>query len=100
MIDLQTESIVSLTEATKYIPRRRAGRKCHVSTLHRWAKDGCRGIRLEAIRVGGTLCTSLEALQRFCDRLTGNEPTITIRDSRKRQQQISEAKARVAAAGL
>jgi hypothetical protein len=28
-----------------------------------------RGIRLEVIRVGGTLCTSVEALQRFFERL-------------------------------
>ena len=35
-----------------------------------WARNGIRGVRIETIRVGGTLCTSLEALQRFFDRLS------------------------------
>ena len=32
--------------------------------------DGVRGIRLESIMVGGTRCTSVQALQRFFDALT------------------------------
>ena len=31
-------------------------------------------VLLEAVRIGGTNCTSLEALQRFIDRLQGREP--------------------------
>jgi hypothetical protein len=48
--------------------------------LYRWAKRGLRGVKLETIRVGGTLCTSLEALQRFCERLTGGatDPTLSL----------------------
>jgi hypothetical protein len=64
------ETIVSLTSATKMLPARRGGRRPHVSTLYRWATGGCRGVRLETLQVGGTLCTSREALQRFCDRLS------------------------------
>ncbi|MBI3465351.1 MAG: DUF1580 domain-containing protein [Planctomycetes bacterium] len=70
MIDLAAETVLSLSEAARYLPRRRAGKNPHVSTLFRWARDGLRGVRLETIRVGGTLCTSLEALQHFCERLT------------------------------
>lgn len=68
MIELATETVVSLTQATNHLPRRRGGKKPHASTLYRWAKNG-----LETIRVGGTLCTSVEALQRFCERLTAGE---------------------------
>ncbi len=65
MIDLATETVITLTQATNHLPRRRGGKKPHPSTLYRWAKDG-----LETIQVGGTLCTSIQALQRFCERLT------------------------------
>lgn len=41
----------------------------HVSGLYRWAKHGLHGVRLETIQVGGTLCTSREALERFFARL-------------------------------
>lgn len=70
MIDTNTETLLSFAEATKGLPRRRGGRKPHVSTLYRWADAGCRGIRLESIQIGGTRCTSAEALQRFFSALT------------------------------
>lgn len=71
MIDIKFEKLITLVEATKFVPRRRRGRKPHVSTLYRWASPrGHRGVRLETIRVGGSLCTSAESLQRFFDRLT------------------------------
>ncbi len=64
MIYIQDEEVVSLTDATKHLPKRRAGKCPHVATLYRWAQQGVRGVKLETIQVGGTLCTSLEALQR------------------------------------
>ena len=70
MIDANSESLVSFAEATKLIPRRRGGRKANVSQLYRWADGGCKGVRLEAIQIGGTRCTSAEALQRFFSALT------------------------------
>ena len=69
-IDIHAETVVTLAEAAKRLPPRGRGKRPHVATLYRWAQKGCRGIRLETIRIGGSLCTSLEALQRFCDRLT------------------------------
>ena len=70
MIDISTEAVVTLTAATHHLPRRRGGKRCAVSTVYRWAQRGVRGVRLETIQVGGTKCTSLQALQRFCDRLS------------------------------
>lgn len=77
MIDLAQETVLSLNEAAKQpiLPRRRGGKRPHVSTLYRWATAGCRDEHLEVVRVGGTLCTSLEALQRFVDRLTAADPS-------------------------
>jgi Protein of unknown function (DUF1580) len=70
MIDISKEQVLPLTGATKHVPRRRRGRPTHVATLYRWSDPGLHGIRLEVIQCGGTLCTSLEALQRFFNRLT------------------------------
>ena len=70
MIDHQTETLRSLTEAAAGLPRRRGGQRVHVATVYRWAARGCRGVRLETIQIGGTKCTSLEALQRFFERLS------------------------------
>src|SRR5437763_6223445 len=69
-IDIATEEILTLAQAAATLPRRRRGRKTHVSTLYRWTMVGCRGIRLETIQIGGTRCTSREALQRFFERLS------------------------------
>ena len=73
-IDLRTEQIYPLREIADLpcLPRRRRGARLHVSTLIRWCTTGVRGVRLEALRVGGTLCTSVQALQRFFDRLSRN----------------------------
>lgn len=70
MIDITTEALLSLTEAARRLPGRR-GKRIHVATLHRWASRGVKGVQLETVRVGGTRCTSMEALQRFIERVTG-----------------------------
>lgn len=70
MIDIKKEKVLSFAEICLLLPRRRAGRASHPATLYRWANPGLRGIKLETIQVGGTLCTSLEALQRFFNQLS------------------------------
>ncbi len=70
MIDPMSEQVISLTEAARSQPARRAGKRPHVSCLYRWTQVGCKGIKLEAIQIGGTRCTSREALGRFYDRLS------------------------------
>ena len=71
MIDPLVEEILPLAEAARRLPRLRAGRPTHPSTLWRWASRGVRGVRLETVRVGGTTATSTEALKRFCAALNG-----------------------------
>ncbi len=70
MIDVSTEEVVSLAEAASRLPRRRAGKKPHPCTLYRWTTGGLRGVRLESVQIGGTRCTSFEALTRFFGALT------------------------------
>lgn len=75
MIDPNKETIETLKDAAKTIPRRRAGKKAHVSCLYRWTSTGCRGVILESIQIGATRCTSREALARFFAALTHANPT-------------------------
>jgi Protein of unknown function (DUF1580) len=63
-----------MREASRLFPGSRQGRPTHVATLYRWAGRGIRGVRLEAVRVGGCLYTSREAMQRFAERLTNGTP--------------------------
>jgi hypothetical protein len=70
MIDSASETLITLADAAGELPRRRRGRKTHVSTLFRWTTIGCRGVILESLQCGGTRCTSREALQRFFERLS------------------------------
>lgn len=91
MIDLSNENVVSLTEAAKRLPVRRAGKRPHVATLYRWAGRGLRGVKLETIQVGGTMCTSTEALQRFFDQLSPSTGVPDKHPSRSRARQIKDA---------
>lgn len=111
MIDTTVENPIPLTQAAADLPRRRRGRKTHVSTLFRWTTAGCRGVVLESIQVGGTRCTSREALQRFFERLSlprhagaANVKPITppiaiSRSAAQRQRQSEDADRKLASMG-
>jgi hypothetical protein len=67
MIDLTVESPLSIAEAAARVPSFRPGKKTHVATIFRWIQHGVRGVKLEAVRLGGRWVTSAEALQRFAE---------------------------------
>lgn len=81
MIDLATEQLVAVRDIPRHLPRRPTGKRVHISACYRWLARGVRGVKLEAIRIGGTTYTSVEALQRFAERLNSatsrplSEPT-------------------------
>jgi hypothetical protein len=70
-IDPLTEELLPFTTAANRLPRLRAGRPVSPATLWRWASHGLRGVKLEICRIGGTTCTSTQALRRFFARLSG-----------------------------
>jgi hypothetical protein len=70
MIDTKKEQLLTLAEVANLLPRRRAGRKTSLSCVYRWTTAGCRGVRLEFTQVGGTRCTSRDALARFFEKLS------------------------------
>lgn len=70
MINPQSEKLITLAAAARLIPKRRAGKNCSISTVYRWTLCGCRGAILESLQIGGTRCTSEEALSRFFQELS------------------------------
>ena len=100
MIDPNTETLISLTEAAKLVPRRRAGKRCHVSCVYRWTTAGCKGVILESLQCGGTRCTSKEALTRFFDRLTFADDPRHDRRPDRRQRAAAAAERELEREGL
>jgi len=88
-IDLEREQVLSLRQATDSLPRLRQGRRVHISTVYRWISRGVGGVRLEAVKLGRTLVTSREALQRFADRLT-EDAGDGVEDSRAQRERSKQ----------
>jgi hypothetical protein len=63
------EKLLPLSELAKLIPAR-DGRPIRVGTVRQWTLRGVRGVRLEAVRVGGRKMVSREALRRFVEATT------------------------------
>jgi len=57
---MTTAEFMTLAEAAKSLPG-----KPHVSTLHRWARRGVGGVRLQTWRVGRRTFTTDEAVAEF-----------------------------------
>ena len=105
MIDPNSETLISLSEAARDLPRRRAGKRPHLSCLYRWTTTGCKGVVLESLQCGGTRITSSEALARFFEALTiqAEQPqsiSPAPRQTHQRRRQIEAAEKRLAAAGI
>jgi len=64
MIALANEALISFKAARDAIPGIQ-GRRISISTLHRWQRQGLRGVRLESAIVAGVRYTSVEAMERF-----------------------------------
>lgn len=78
MLNLTHENVMPLSDAPRHplLKRgRRAGRPIHRATLERWRTHGVGGIVLETTKVGGIRMTSVEAIERFLERL--NTPGAT-----------------------
>ena len=103
-IDISSEQVVTFTEAVSHLPQRRRGKRPNVATLYRWSSAGNRGIRLEYLMIGSTRCTSLQALQRFFDRLTAlseaQSAPVPPQIPKHRQKQLEAAEARLTRRGV
>ena len=74
VFDIENEELLTFAQLAKALSKGRGNRGIHVATVHRWRAVGVAGgIRLEAIRVGGTWRTTWSAFRQFCDRLTASK---------------------------
>jgi hypothetical protein len=70
MIDRHSEQLLTLAQAAAGLPGRNSGKPMNPSSLWKWAKAGCLGIRLETVLIGLTMYTSAEAVDRFLAAVT------------------------------
>ena len=111
MIDLQSEGLLSLADAAKALPPI-GGKRPHVSTIWRWCRKGVHGVRLEHVRLGHRVCTSLEALSRFARSLADAQDITPVppearlrrcpnsRTAARRDREIAAAEREIEDAGL
>jgi hypothetical protein len=108
MIDLATESLLSLSDAARLIPPVRRGRPVSFQCVLRWVLVGSKTpsgelVKLEALRLGGRWVTSLEALQRFAESLTPqseNTPASPPRTPRQRRRAAERAEEKLEQLGI
>jgi hypothetical protein len=99
MIDLATHRMVALCQVPKHLPDGRCGKPLNPSTPFRWASRGLRAddgtlVVLETLRIGGTLHTSIEALQEFAERLTAAKDVPAPQQSPAQRRRDAEHAAR------
>jgi len=98
-IRIGRDEFLTLSEAAKRLPAKNSGRRLHVAALYRWASNGCRGVVLETIHVGGQRYTSLDALQSFLEAVTERaRASVSPRrpvDARAREAELERTEAAV-----
>jgi hypothetical protein len=86
-IDVFAEEVLTLSKAARRLPRLR-DKPPSPATMWRWINKGVKSlngttVRLEIVKVGGTTCTSLEALNRFFRRLSEVPKSDEISDTQR-----------------
>lgn len=77
---MNATNLIALNDLTNLLPRR-SGKKVHVKTVTRWVTKGCRGIRLEAVKIGSVWFSSeswLLDFQRQCSERTSQVKTPSV----------------------
>jgi len=73
LIDTTVEDPIPIVQLSQLYPHKvpgTRGKPVSPMTVENWTKKGIRGIKLEVLVVGGRLCTSLAALDRFYQEVT------------------------------
>jgi hypothetical protein len=68
--DPTAEKPITLAEAAELEFLTRHGKQPSWQTLLRWCQSGVRGQKLEWVRIGGSICTSLPAILRFIEKIS------------------------------
>ena len=107
MIDTRNDELLGLCQAAAQCPAV-DGKKPHASSIWRWMRQGCRGVRLEHVKVGRRVVTTREALEEFF-RATAQAslppvnqatPPAKGRTSAQRDHALEQARKRLTANGV
>lgn len=101
------EKLFPLIEVCRRVPSR-TGKPLSRGTVYRWAHEGLksrsgRRVRLQATRAGGTICTSIEAVDRFFAELDEDlaaDNTPAIRTPANRREADRKAAEKLKALGI
>jgi len=85
------EAKFPFTVIAKGLPKRTGLPRPSVSTIWRWHIKGCHGVYLEALRLGGRLVTSFEAVERFSTKLAEKRRDELEASAPRREQAIERA---------
>ena len=88
MIEIGADELIPLGDVSRLLPPRRGGKRPSFACILKWTRQGCRGQRLETIRIGSTLCTTKTALEDFFRALTEDDKTS--RMTRQSQREIEK----------
>ncbi len=70
-LNILVEDVIPLSDVAGEIP----GYKVHSTTVWRWHRRGVRGVKLEVVIVGNSICPSRQAVIRFLQRINQKSPT-------------------------
>lgn len=82
---------LSLAQAAALMPARN-GRKTHPTTVYRWIRKGCRGVRLAGWKRGNCWFTSAEAVEQFRRDCTSKSISAPVRSSDQVSRAVSAAR--------
>ena len=88
MIDVKTETLFQFSKARSEFPD---GKRRSLATMHRYRLHGVRGTRLETVLIGGSRCTSAEAISRFIAAQNATETSVPQFSPSQRQRQAETA---------
>jgi hypothetical protein len=67
-IDLTNEQLMRLKDLPDYLSGKGFGKRVTMRVVNRWVRQGCDGVRLEAVVIDRVGFTSCDAVQRWIDR--------------------------------
>ena len=93
---------LTLNEARRLPQLKLNGNSIDLSTIHRWAGRGVRGVRLRTKRIGGRVATRVEWVDDFLRLLTGDEEPAgdPVRTLGQRERAAAAAEKELDAAGI
>lgn len=96
------EKLIPLKDvpSLEWLPELAGGRRMHLSTVYHWVNDGRRGVKLQAIRSIGGLCTTEQWLWEFFERLGAPQVAAVERTPSQRDKAVDRAERMLESAGI